>query len=65
MSTTYLPEGSRRLRIIDAETGDLYCTMDVWPDKQSQRDFKGWLLRTRTAYKRRTGHRLIVQDETN
>jgi hypothetical protein len=53
---------SERVEIVDAETGEVYCT-ERGPVTDPA--FKGWLLRTRTAYGRRTGHKLIVRPVQN
>lgn len=51
---------TRTYRLVDAITGETHSTQDVRDDERSQREWKGWLLRTCTAYKRRTGHKLNI-----
>lgn len=47
--------------ITDATTGELYAVTEVdTDDDRAWNDYKGWLLRSRTAYARRTGHKLTV-----
>lgn len=47
-----------RWEIVDAETGLVYATHN---GPLTSPTFKGWLLRSRTGYMRRTGHKLIVR----
>lgn len=44
--------------IVVVETGERYTTVTVRPTDEARKAHKGWLLRTRTAYGRRTGNHL-------
>lgn len=43
--------------VVDGTTGERYPTRPI--DTANKND-KGWLLRTRFAYGKRTGHRLVL-----
>jgi hypothetical protein len=59
MTTTQQPEAeAKTYNVIDAETGEVYGRNY---NKASGAD-RGWLLRSRTSYYRRTGHRLVVAE---
>lgn len=54
----------RRVDVVlrDAETGERVVRGWYYPDSdRSMKDYKRWLLRWRSGYKRRTGHRLVVE----
>lgn len=46
------------IQLVDAETGELIAL--TWGPVDAP-EFKGWLLRQRTAYKRRTGRKIRVE----